>query len=82
MSRLIWIYTVCKSLLVSPVAVKELKIVPACFHLQQFSSGQAVICVLLDKKKDLENCSQVTVHQIVIFFQGYSTPNFHRVITY
>ena len=25
MSRLIWIYAVCKSLLLSPVAVKELK---------------------------------------------------------
>ena len=29
--------------------------------------------------KDVENCSQVTVHQLFIFVHGYSTPNSHRV---
>ena len=31
MSRLIWIYAACKGLLLSPVAVKELKLM--CAHI-------------------------------------------------
>ena len=33
MSHLIWIYAVCKSLLVSPVAVKELRSEPALIFI-------------------------------------------------
>ena len=42
MSRLIWVYAVCKSLLLSPMAVKELIKIP--FTVNEIVTGLAVIC--------------------------------------
>ena len=40
LSRLIWIYAVCKSLLLSPVAVKELKEYRKHYHAAELDAIQ------------------------------------------